>query len=82
MMLSSCATFSPGAVQDLLSKNFLDSVPLSSARPQLIDPQPVPEPATSALRGPVAAGAWAAHRGTPVAAMPLQAYSRINPFNS
>ncbi|MDR3636670.1 MAG: PEP-CTERM sorting domain-containing protein [Isosphaeraceae bacterium] len=57
MMLSPTATFSPGAVQDLLSRNFLDAVPLGASQPQLVDPQPVPEPATLAVWGLVAMGA-------------------------
>ena len=49
MMLSPNSTFSQAASQDLLSKNFLSSVPMGDYQPQLVDAQPVPEPATLAL---------------------------------
>jgi hypothetical protein len=63
MMLSPNATFSPGAAQDLLSKNFLSSVPMSgTAQPQLIDSVSTPEPATLAVWGLVAAGALVVSR--------------------
>ena len=62
MMLNPNATFSSGAAQDLLSKNFLNSVPLGSAQPQLVDAQPVPEPATVAVWGLVAVGALVVRR--------------------
>ncbi len=52
MFLNPKATFSKGAVQDLLSKDFLaqDSLSLTSS-PQLIDPATVPEPTTLVLWG-------------------------------
>jgi MYXO-CTERM domain-containing protein len=62
MMLSPSATFSPAAAQDLLSKNFLDSVPMGGMQPQEFDAQPVPEPATVAIWGLAAAGAVVLHR--------------------
>lgn len=49
MMTDPNATFSPSAVQDLLSKNFQSStVPLSGQAAQVLDVQPVPEPTTLA----------------------------------
>ena len=47
MMLSPTATFSQGAVTDLLSRNFLDAVPLNGVQPQLVGPQAVPSPRPS-----------------------------------
>ncbi|MHC5539847.1 hypothetical protein ACYOEI_16635, partial [Singulisphaera rosea] len=49
MMTDPNSTFSPSAVQDLLSKNFQSStVPLSGQAAQVLDVQPVPEPTTLA----------------------------------
>ena len=50
MFLDPNATFSTGAVQDLLSKNFLlDNTTGPGSSPQYVDGTPVPEPATLAI---------------------------------
>jgi hypothetical protein len=52
MFLNPNATFSTGAVQDLLSRNFLQSNnALFSTQAQLLSPTPAPEPATLAAWG-------------------------------
>ena len=66
MFLNPNATFSTGAVQDLLSKDFkLDNGLGYSTGPQLIDGAPVPEPATLALWAFGAAAVVAARRARP-----------------
>ncbi len=63
MMTSPSAAFSPGAVTDLLSRNFLatnGSVLYPGA--QLLDSQTVPEPATLALWTVLASAGVVAHR--------------------
>jgi len=49
MMVSPDSTFSPAAAQALLTKDFDSNVDTNMQGAQLIDPQPVPEPATLAF---------------------------------
>jgi hypothetical protein len=64
MFLNPNATFSPGAVQDLLSRNFLqiNGPMFSSTEAQLIGATPTPEPATLAAWGLVAGALIVARR--------------------
>ena len=61
MFLNPRATFSAGAAQDLLSRNFLQlNAAMFSIQPQLLDPAPVPEPTTLAAWGLVVVALLAA----------------------
>jgi hypothetical protein len=63
MFLNPNATFSTGAVQDLLSRNFLQSNgSLLSSEAQMLTPTPAPEPATLAAWGLVIGALIAAQR--------------------
>jgi hypothetical protein len=66
MFLNSNATFSPGAVEDLLSRNFLASNATSANTPgaQLMNGENVPEPTTWALWGSAMVGLVAARRAS------------------
>ncbi len=73
MFLNPNATFSTGAVQDLLSRNFQQVGSTFANQAQLLDPSTVPEPATLAAWALVLGGFIAAHRARSRRALALAA---------